>query len=58
MSCRVFPVADENRLDNIQRLLIDNGGRIVTKLQDATHVIMDDEDSGRYVPIVRKTATL
>lgn len=39
-------------------MLKKNGGRIVTDLMDATHVIMDDEDSGRYVSIVRKTASL
>lgn len=39
-------------------MLSEHGGRLVTDIMKATHVIMDDEDSGRYVPIVRKTAAL
>lgn len=40
------------------QLLVDNGGRVVSHLLEPslTHIIMDDDDSARYVPIMRKTA--
>jgi DNA ligase-4 len=35
-----------------------NGGRIVTDIYDPklTHIIMDDDNSGRYAELTRKTA--
>ncbi|WVW81787.1 hypothetical protein I302_103784 [Kwoniella bestiolae CBS 10118] len=47
-----------DRLQQAEQLLRENGGKIVTNIQDKklTHIIMDDEDSGRYAEIVRKTA--
>ncbi|EJT47704.1 hypothetical protein A1Q1_03481 [Trichosporon asahii var. asahii CBS 2479] len=39
------PSAAIERLDKVAGLLTEHGGRIVTNLMDATHVIMDDEDS-------------
>ncbi|WRT63833.1 uncharacterized protein IL334_000758 [Kwoniella shivajii] len=45
------------RLSEAEKLLRENGGRIVNDLQDRklTHIIMDDEDSGRYAEIIKKT---
>ncbi|KAL1413256.1 DNA ligase (ATP) [Vanrija albida] len=47
-----------NRLSHAETLLKENGGRIVTDILDPklTHIIMDDDDSGRYVELVRKTS--
>ncbi|WWC58136.1 uncharacterized protein I303_100671 [Kwoniella dejecticola CBS 10117] len=46
------------RLQDAEKLLRDNRGRITSDLQDKTltHIIMDNDDSGRYAEIVRKTA--
>ena len=46
------------RLDEAERLVFVNGGRIVTSIKNPkiTHIIMDDEDSGRYAELIRKTA--
>ncbi|WWC85821.1 uncharacterized protein L201_000688 [Kwoniella dendrophila CBS 6074] len=48
----------KNRLQQAEKLLMENGGKIVTNIKDKklTHIIMDDEDSGRYAEISRKTA--
>lgn len=39
-------------------MLADNGGRVVTSILDPklTHIIMDDDDSGRYAETVRRSA--
>lgn len=39
-------------------MLIENGGRMAKSISDLklTHIIMDDEDSGRYAELTRKTA--
>ncbi|KAK8845565.1 hypothetical protein IAR55_006280 [Kwoniella newhampshirensis] len=46
------------RLTVAEKLLRENGGRIVTDINDKklTHIIMDDEDSDRYAELVRSTA--
>jgi hypothetical protein len=46
------------RLDQAQKLLRENGGRIVDDIHHPklTHIVMDDDDSGRYGELVRKTA--
>ncbi|KGB77341.2 hypothetical protein CNBG_3179 [Cryptococcus deuterogattii R265] len=48
----------QERLAKIEKLLAENGGRAVKSISDPklTHIIMDDEDSGRYVELTRKTA--
>lgn len=48
----------ELRLAEAARLLTESGGRIITDIQDRklTHIVMDDDDSGRYAELVRKTA--
>lgn len=45
------------RLSEAERLLKDNGGRVVSDIHDPklTHIIMDDDDSGRYAELSRKT---
>ncbi|WVR03601.1 hypothetical protein IAU60_000593 [Kwoniella sp. DSM 27419] len=52
------PEEVKDRLGNARRLLQENGGRIVTDIGDKklTHIITDDEDSGRYAELVRKTS--
>ncbi|KAL7418712.1 DNA ligase (ATP) [Cryptotrichosporon argae] len=49
------PKAAEERLDEAERLLRAHGGSVVDDLHDpaVTHVVMDDDDSGRYAAIVR-----
>ncbi|WWD08963.1 hypothetical protein V865_007078 [Kwoniella europaea PYCC6329] len=46
------------RLQQAEKLLRENGGKIVKDINDRklTHIIMDDEDSGRYAEIVKTTA--
>ncbi|GFZ52023.1 DNA ligase 4 [Saitozyma sp. JCM 24511] len=46
------------RLDQAQKLLRENGGRIVDDIHHPklTHIVMDNDDSGRYGELVRKTA--
>lgn len=48
----------QERLAKIEKLLVEKGGRAVKSISDPklTHIIMDDEDSGRYVELTRKTA--
>lgn len=48
----------EERLVKVEKLLIENGGRVARSISDPklTHIIMDDEDSRRYVELTRKTA--
>ncbi|WWC66828.1 uncharacterized protein I206_100735 [Kwoniella pini CBS 10737] len=53
------PAAEASkRLQEAENILRENGGKITDDLQDKklTHIIMDNEDSGRYAEIVRKTA--
>ncbi|RSH81465.1 DNA ligase (ATP) [Saitozyma podzolica] len=52
------PKAACERLDQAQKLLRENGGRIVDDIHHPklTHIVMDDDDSGRYGELVRKTA--
>lgn len=46
------------RLSEAERLLKENGGRIVSDIHDPklTHIIMDDDDGGRYAELSRKTS--
>lgn len=46
------------RLAEAAKQLSENGGRIVTNVlhPKLTHIVMDDEDSGRYVELVRGTS--
>ncbi|OXC65372.1 DNA ligase 4 [Cryptococcus neoformans] len=48
----------QERLAKVEKLLIENGGRMAKSISDLklTHIIMDEEDSGRYVELTRKTA--
>lgn len=41
-----------------EKLLLENGGIIVDSVADdrLTHIVMDDEDSSRYVQLVRRTS--
>ncbi|OCF31187.1 DNA ligase 4 [Kwoniella heveanensis BCC8398] len=50
--------ATRQRLSEAEKLLRENGGRISLDINDKklTHIIMDDDDSGRYAEIVRKTS--
>lgn len=47
-----------HRLAEAAKQLSENGGRIVTNVlhPKLTHIVMDDEDSGRYVELVRGTS--
>ncbi|WVN89251.1 uncharacterized protein L203_104469 [Cryptococcus depauperatus CBS 7841] len=54
-----FPPSDTIlRLSKAEHLLKMHGGRIIADIYDPklTHIIMDNNDSGRYVEILRKTA--
>jgi DNA ligase-4 len=46
------------RLDEAAKSLKENGGIITTDIDDPklTHVIMDDDDSGRYAELSRRTS--
>ncbi|WVQ76196.1 hypothetical protein IAR50_005859 [Cryptococcus sp. DSM 104548] len=46
------------RLEEVEKLLRDGGGRITTDLDDPklTHIVMDEEDNGRYVELTRRTS--
>jgi DNA ligase-4 len=46
------------RLDEAANSLKENGGIITADIDDPklTHVIMDDEDSGRYAELSRRTS--
>lgn len=48
----------QERLAKAEKLLRENGGRMAKSISDLklTHIIMDEEDSGRYVELTRKTA--
>lgn len=46
------------RLNEAEQLLREHGGRVTTKVDDPklTHIVMDDEASGRYVELSRRTS--
>lgn len=50
-------IADGRLKDAAENLAV-NGGRITDDVDDPalTHIIMDDDDSGRYVQIMRRTS--
>lgn len=50
--------ADGARLEEATEALRTNGGKITDDMNDTqiTHIIMDDDDSGRYAELRRRTA--
>jgi len=51
-------IPDYGRLDEAGKSLRENGGTLTTDLDDPrlTHIIVDDDDSGRYAELSRRTS--